>query len=81
MAATDLEKMQSLYNRSRTTSLAGVNLANEVETLLQFDNLSADELRIALRQALENYRMHCEEARQKYRQRGIALGEILPSRY
>ena len=78
MAATELQKLHALYQRSASTSVAGVNLAGDIDTLLQLDQLSADEMRKALREALDRYQAHREEARETYRKRGIELGELLP---
>jgi len=78
MAATELQKLQALYQRSTSTSVAGVNLAGDIDTLLQFDQLSADEMRKALREALDRYQAHREHAREIYLKRGIELGELLP---
>ncbi|KRV72594.1 hypothetical protein [Pseudomonas citronellolis] len=78
MAATELQKIQALYRRSSSTSVAGVNLAGDVDTILQFDKLSAEEMRKALRDALDRYEAHREQACDEYHQRGVELGELLP---
>ncbi|HEJ2342742.1 TPA: hypothetical protein ACWLUJ_005711 [Pseudomonas aeruginosa] len=78
MAATELQKIQALHRRSSCTSVAGVNLAGDVDTILQFDKLSAEEMRKALREALDRYQSQREQASEMYRQRGIELGELLP---
>jgi hypothetical protein len=78
MAATELQKIQALHQRSNSTSVAGVNLAGDLDTILQFDKLSAEEMRKALREALDRYQAHREQARETYHQRGVELGELLP---
>lgn len=79
MTATEIQKLQALYQRSASNGVAGVNLAGDIYTLLrQLDQLGADEVRQALREALWRYLAHREQARETYRKRGIELGELLP---
>uniref|UniRef100_A0AAU6W3J8 Uncharacterized protein n=1 Tax=Pseudomonas phage Cygsa01 TaxID=3138529 RepID=A0AAU6W3J8_9VIRU len=54
-------------------SAAGFILAEELETLISFEHLTADELRAELASRLEQYRTHRAEAMARFKARGAKV--------
>ena len=54
-------------------SVAGANLASEIETLISFEHLTADELRTELAKALATHKADRDAARAKHEARAKAI--------